>query len=145
MPKDDYLKYWRVIRYYTQRKYNLTAAELDMLLFLRSEKYFTKKKFAEFNQLLSWNTKRFYKLMNEGWIEVFSRKKEKFETIYKITNRSQKMMTIMYRQLSGEELPVDYDVNPLFKKRVKYTDKVYRNMIKKMNKFTRQQQRPSQE
>ena len=102
MPKDDYLKYWRVIRYYTQRKYNLTAAELDMLLFLRSEKYFTKKKFAEFNQLLSWNTERFYKLMNEGWIEVFSRKKEKFETIYKITNRSQKMMTIMYRQLDSD-------------------------------------------
>ena len=55
------------------------------------------------------------------------------------------MMTNMYNQLSGEELSEEPYVNPIFKKKVKYTDKVYRNMIKKMNKITRQRQRPSQE
>ena len=39
MAQDDYLKYWRVIRYYTLQKYKLKTAELEMLLFLRSEKY----------------------------------------------------------------------------------------------------------
>jgi len=145
MPQDDYLKYWRVIRYYTQRKYNLKTAELDMLLFLRSERYFTKQKFKEFNTLLSWDDKRFYKLMKEGWIERFSWKKKRHTTIYKVTNKSQSMMTIMYRQLNGDELPVVADVNPLFRKNVKYTDKVYRNMIKNMNKIIRQQRHLSRE
>jgi len=42
MPQEDYLKYWRVIRYYILRKNNLKPAELETLIFLRSEKYFTK-------------------------------------------------------------------------------------------------------
>ena len=54
-------------------------------------------------------------------------------------------MTNMYNQLSGKELSEEPYINPMFNKNVKYTDKVYRNMIKKMNKITRQQQRPSQQ
>ena len=50
--KNDYLKYWRVIKYFTQVKYKLKADDLDMLLFLYSEKYFGKQKFNEFNELL---------------------------------------------------------------------------------------------
>ena len=51
----------------------------------------------------------------------------------------------MYDKLSGEELSVDPQTNPMFKKNVKYTDKVYRNMIIKMNEFIRQQRHLSQE
>ena len=43
----DYLKYWRVIRYYVKAKYNISTGELDMLLFLYSEDYFSKDKFKE--------------------------------------------------------------------------------------------------
>ena len=50
----DYLKYWRVIRYFIKIKYGLTQSELEMLLFLRSEKYFSKDDFSKFNELLSW-------------------------------------------------------------------------------------------
>ena len=146
MAQDDYLKYWRVIRYYTLKKYKLKTAELEMLLFLRSEKYFTKQKFKEFDELLPWRERRFEELLRDGWIEVFSKKKNHtHKTIYKLSLRSQRMMTNMYNQLSGEELSEEHYVNPIFKKKVKYTDKVYRNMIKKMNKITRQRQRPSQE
>ena len=38
----DYLKYWRVIRYYVKAKYSISTGELDMLLFLYSEDYFSK-------------------------------------------------------------------------------------------------------
>lgn len=67
----DYLKYWRVVRYYVKKKYNITQAELEMLLFLRSEKYFSKDNFDEFDELLSWNKNRFEKLRKEGWIDSF--------------------------------------------------------------------------
>jgi len=123
----------------------MKAADLDMLLFLKSEKYFTKKKFDEFNQLVSWNKKRFTYLLANGWLEVFSKRPRKHETIYKLTYKSQKLLTDIYNKLSGAELSVDPQTNPLFKKNVRYTDKTYRNMIIKMNEFRRLRQRPSQE
>ena len=67
---DDYLKYWRVIRYYIKNKYGLTQADLDILLFLYSEQYFTKDKFKEFDALVSWNVNRFDTLLRDGWIVV---------------------------------------------------------------------------
>ena len=145
MSQDDYLKYWRVIRYYYQRKNNLKASELDTLVFLFSEKYFTKKKFLEFDELFSWDDRRFDNLHSKGWIITFSRSSIPYKTIYQLSPKTVNMIKDIYNKLSGEELSVDPEINPLFKKNVKYTDKVYRNMIKKMNKFIRQQQRPSQE
>ena len=46
--KSDYLKYWRVIRYFVKAKYGLSTVELDMLLFLYSEDIFSRKRFDEF-------------------------------------------------------------------------------------------------
>ena len=42
MPKDthNYLKYWRIIRYWVKAKYNLTTPDIEMILFLYSEDYF---------------------------------------------------------------------------------------------------------
>ena len=145
MSQDDYLKYWRVIRYYYQRKHNLKASELDTLIFLFSEKYFTKKKFLVFDELFSWDDRRFDDLHSKGWIITFSRSSIPYKTIYQLSPKTVNMIKDIYNKLSGEELSVDPEINPLFKKNVKYTDKVYRNMIKKMNKAIRQQQRPSQE
>ena len=48
---NDYLKYWRVIRYFIKAKYDLTTADLDMLLFLKSEGRFDKDKFDDFNEM----------------------------------------------------------------------------------------------
>ena len=44
-PDHDYLKYWRVVKYFAKRKYQVSSADLDMLLFLYSEKYFNKTTF----------------------------------------------------------------------------------------------------
>jgi hypothetical protein len=65
---NDYLKYWRVIRQYIKIKYNLTQSDLDILLFLKSESYFSKDKFLEFDEILSWDKQRFEKLRQQGWI-----------------------------------------------------------------------------
>jgi hypothetical protein len=150
MPQDDYLKYWRVIRYYTLRKNNLKMAELETLIFLRSEKYFTKKKFDEFTQLYPWNSRRFDDLLSKGWIEVFSKpqthpRKKKFQTIYQLSLKSKRVVKDVYDKINGQEISLDPQTNPLFRKNVKYSDKVYRNMIIKMNEFIRQQRHLSQE
>ena len=65
---NDCLKYWRVIRYFIKQKYGLTTADLDMLLFLYSEDIFSKEKFEEFDNLLSWDEDRFDRLLRAGRI-----------------------------------------------------------------------------
>ena len=141
----DYLKYWRVIRYFIKSKYKLSQGDLDILLFLYSEKYFSKEKFNEFDELLSWNVNRFDKLLRDKWIVVFRKRSQKFKTLYALSHKSKKMINSIYKKLSGEEIPTSLSANPMFAKNVKYTDKVYRNFIKEMNASIRQQRHRSHE
>ena len=136
---EDYLKYWRVIRYFIKAKYKLTTADLDMLLFLKSEPKFSKDKFDEFNELLSWDKNRFEKLKQEGWIEVFrlGNKAGQRRALYQLSYKAQRMLTSLYKKLSGEEIPTSQSSNPIFAKNVSYTDKVYRNFILDLNAYVR--------
>ena len=137
--QNDYLKYWRVVRYFIKIKYGISTGELDMSLFLYSEKYFGKEKFKEFNELLSWNVNRFDQLLKKGWIEVFRKRVGKHKTLYSLSFKANRMIDSIYKKLNGEQIPESPTSNPMFKSNVSYTDKVYRNMIKEMNKFIRQQ------
>ena len=51
-----FLKNWRIVRYYIQKRYDLTVSELDMLLFLYDENVFDKKTFNSFLQTLCLGT-----------------------------------------------------------------------------------------
>lgn len=93
----DYLKYWRVIRYYVKAKYSISTGELDMLLFLYSEDYFSKDKFNEFDELLSWNVNRFDKLLRDGWIEVFRKRAGKTKGLYELSYKSKRMINSIYK------------------------------------------------
>lgn len=137
--KNDYLKYWRVIRYYIKAKYNVTQADLDVILFLYSEKYFDKSKFDEFNELLSWDKKRFATLLRDGWIESFRTRMSKYRAVYQLSFKAKKMVDTLYKKLNGDEISEGDTRNPMFKRNVKYSDKMYRNMIKEMNASIRQQ------
>jgi hypothetical protein len=143
--QSDYLKYWKVIRQFFKSKYGVTQSDLDMLLFLYSEKLFSKDKFDEYRNVLSWDRKRFERLLNNGWIELFRKGQVKKRSIYRLSYKANKMIDSMYRILNGEEIPTTIGSNPMFKKNVKYTDKVYRNMITQMNQFIRQQRHLSPE
>jgi DNA-binding MarR family transcriptional regulator len=137
--ENDYLKYWRVVKYYVKAKYGLTQAELEMLLFLKSEGYFDKDKFKEFDALISWNVNRFDKLRRDGWIEVFRRRDGKRKALYQLSMKSKRVIDLVYKKLNGEELPMSDSHNPMFRGNATYSGKVYRNFIKKMNSFIRQQ------
>ena len=139
MKSEDYLKYWRVVRYYIKTKYKLSTAELETLLFLKTEGRFSRDDFEKFNEVISWNKDRFEKLRREGWIEVFRKRQGKSKTLYSLSYKSQRVLTSIYNKLSGEEIPTSQSANPMFAKHVSYSDKVYRNMILEMNKFIKQQ------
>ena len=137
-PSTDYPKYWRVIRYYIRAKYNISTADLDVLLFLYSEEYFSKDKFEEFDEIMSWDVNRFDRLLRDNWIVVF-RKRGKEKAMYEISYKARRVIGDMYKKLNGELISENKSVNPLFLAGASYQDKVYRNMIKEMNKFIRQQ------
>lgn len=135
--KSNYLKYWRVIRHWIKVRYGIGQADLEMLIFLYDESYFGKDKFREFNELISWDEKRFDRMLRDGWIENFRAGTRKKKGIYSLTFKSKKMIASMYSKINGEEIPMNATNNPMFKKRVKYTDKVYRNFIKAIHAETR--------
>lgn len=142
----DYLKYWRVIRQYAKVRYGLTQSDLDMLLFLYTEPYFGKDKFKEYAQLVSWEVKRFDRLLRDGWIENFrAGGSRRIKALYNLSFKAKKMIASIYSKLNGEEIPMNATNNPMFKKNVKYTDKVYRNMIIAMNEQIRQKKIKGQE
>jgi len=143
--KSDYLKYWRVIRQFIKVKYNLSQGDLDVILFLNSEKYFSKDKFQEFDELLSWDEDRFDRLLRDGWVEVFRKRVGKNKTLYSLSYKTLRVVSSIYKKLDGEEIPTSVTGNPMFAKNVSYTDKVYRNFIKSMNKFIRQQRHQTPE
>lgn len=135
--KSDYLKYWRVIKFYAKVKYKISDADLDMLLFLYSEKYFGKSKFNEFDEILGWDRVRFNKLLKNDWITVFRKRTGTERTLYCLSFKAKKMITSIYAKIEGEEVSEHYQRNPMFKKDVRFTEKVHRNFIKQMNKYRR--------
>jgi hypothetical protein len=126
-------------------KYGVTQSDLDMLLFLYSEKYFDRDKFEEFDNLLGWDKQRFEKLRQNEWIVVFRKRMGNRKAIYQLSIKSVRMIQSIYRKLSGEEIPVSSANNKMFAKNVSYSDKVYRNMIIEMNKVIKQQRHQTHE
>ena len=133
-PKHDFLKYWRVIRQWVKAKYGLGTPDMEMLLFLYSEQIFNKQKFREYEELMSWDLKRFKRLLTEGWIHVWRKREGQEATLYELTYKAKRMINNIYNKLNGEEIAETAYSNPLFKLDISYMDKVNRNMIIKMNK-----------
>ncbi len=135
----DYLKFWRVIRYYMKAKHELSQADLDIILFLYSEGYFGKEKFDYFSELVSWDKDRFDSLLRRAWLERFRRKGTDGKALYCLSDKAKRVVRDIYRKLEGEEIPTSLSYNSMFLKNVSYNDKVYRNMILQMNAYYREQ------
>ena len=136
--KSDYLKYWKVIRQYIKTKYKVTQADIEMMLFLYNEPYFTKDKFNEFNSLFPWDKDRFDRLNQEGWIEGIKTFRVGRRLKYSLSYKASRMVDEIYRLIEGKEIPITEGANPMFKRNVRYTDKVYRNFIMNIRAKTKQ-------
>jgi hypothetical protein len=134
---NDYLKFWRVIRYYMKAKHNLSQADLDIILFLYSEGYFGQADFDKFAELVSWEVGRFKRLQKDGWIEHFRKRRGNSRALYQLSYKATRVVLDIYRKLNGEEIPVSLSANAMFAKNVSYSDKIYRNMILEMNAYNK--------
>lgn len=145
-PTFDYLKYFRIVRYWAKRTHGVGLADLEMILFLYSERLFKRSDFNDYEELFSWDISRFNDLLRDGWISVWRKAKGSETALYEVSYKGKRLIVSVYRKLSGEEtISESPQRNPIFKKNSPYTDKVYKRAIKRMNKTTEQQRHLSQE
>jgi len=129
------LKYYRLIRKWACKTYNLKDADLELLIYLDCKKRFTRNDFIDGQYTYSWDKDRWERLRRDGWIEVW-RHRNRTTIKYSIFQTSQKckrLISRMYRIMLGEEdLPTSE--RSVFYKNKTYTDKVYNKAIDDMIK-----------
>jgi hypothetical protein len=134
-PKYDYLKFWRVVRYWAKQKYGITTADLDMLLFLHSEGLFTRVQCENYGSLMSWDKQRFNKLLRDGWINKWRKSINHEKALYEVSYKAKKFIISVYKKLNGEEkIAETARRNPIFNNRTcNSTDRIYRHAIRQFN------------
>lgn len=138
--KKDYLKYWKVVREYTKYEHGLSTGDIDMLLFLYSESYFSKEDFEQYYRMFPWDKDRFAKLRKDGWIDTF-RKYESakgLRSIYKLSSKSKRLINIMYERLEGKMLP-ESNKKFLKEKKMSFSQRRLKEGVILMNQKRKQQ------
>lgn len=134
--KYNFLKYWRVVRYYIRRKYDISLMELDMLLYLYDLPYFKKEDFNYYGNTMSWDKNRFYEMKGKGLFIEWRPGGEKLgrSKMFVLSHKAKTICALTYKKLMSEEaISEDPRSNPLFKSD-NYNDKIYRKVIEAMNK-----------
>lgn len=130
----NFLKYWRVVRYWAKRKYDITQEDLEILLYLYDIDLFTRGQFRKFEGILSWDRHRFNYLQDKGYIVTWrDRKHHRQAKLYTLSVKAKRICSTVYKKLLQEEhIPENRHNNPIFSGN-NYMDKVYRKAIRSMN------------
>ena len=126
-------KYYRLVRKWACKTYNLTDADLELLIYLDCKERFTRQEFIDGVYTMSWDKKRWDRLRSQGWIDVWrhrNRTSIKY-SIFKTSFKCSQLISRIYRILLGkEDLPTS-ERNIFFKNK-SYSDKVYNKAIDDM-------------
>jgi len=136
---NDYLKYWRVIRRYYLEKYGLSTEDLDVLLFIKTEGFFSTRKWKEYKQIISWEKYRLDRLVKDGWIDQHRKNFKTTSSLYRISMKGLRVTMSIYSKLNGEEMPTSPSTNPIFRKKVGFMTRQYREAILNMNLWIKEQ------
>jgi len=130
------LKHYRIIRKWASKNNDLTDADLELLIYLDCINLFTRKDFEDGSYSYSWDNRRWSKLLQNEWIQVWrhrNRTTQKYN-IYKVSFKGKQLIKRIYRIMLGEDdIPASERRNKLIKGD-SYTDKVLTQAIYKVNK-----------
>lgn len=136
--KHNFLKNWRIVKYYIKRKYNISSTELELLLYLYDSNLFTKKEFISFANTINWQRSKFSEMCEKNYIKLWREKEGRESALYELTKQAKMICNQVYKKLTGEEtISEDPYQNSLFKGD-NFQDKIYRALIKKMNEKTKE-------
>lgn len=129
------LKYYRLVRKWACKTYNLKDADLELLIHFDCLGTFTRNDYIKGTYIYSWDKHRWERLRRDGWIEVYTKRNHttiKFN-VYKVSTKCKYIISRIYRILLGQEdLPMSR--RSVFNKNNSYTDKVFNSAIDTMNK-----------
>ena len=129
------LKYYRLVRKWACKTYNLKDADLELLIYLDCKKLFTRNDFINGVYTYSWDKNRWERLRKQGWIDVYSarnRTTNKYNT-YTTSYKCKNLINRIYRILLAEEDLPTSERSKFFNNK-SYTDKVYNKAIDDMIK-----------
>ena len=129
------LKHYRIIRKWASRNNDLNDADLELLIYLDCMDLFTKHDFELGAYSYSWDNRRWNKLIQNKWVEVWrhrNRTTQKYN-IYKVSFKAKTLIRRIYRiVLGGEDIPISPRRNKIMKGET-YMDKVLKTSIKNVN------------
>ena len=129
------LKYYRLVRKWACKTYNLKDADLELLIHFDCLGTFTRNDYIKGTYIYSWDKHRWERLRRDGWIEVYTKRNHttiKFN-VYKVSTKCKYIISRIYRILLGQEdLPMSR--RSVFNKNNSYTYKVFNSAIDTMNK-----------
>ena len=129
------LKYYRLVRKWACKTYDLNDADLELLIYLDCKVRFTRNDFINGVYTMSWDKDRWERLRRDGWIVVWRQRagsQQKY-AIYATSFKCKQLITRMYKVLLGEDdLPTGS--KSIFYKNKSYRDKVYNKSIDDMIK-----------
>ena len=144
-PKDDYMKNWRIIKYWAMKRYLISQADLELVLELYSEGLFTIKDFNRYCLTKTWNKKRLDQMIESGFIHVFKKRQSYSAAQYELTQSARKMCASIYRKLNGQEAISESPVhNPIYRPvNDSYSNRQLRKAIREVNIRNGLTQKPS--
>ena len=98
-------KYYRLVRKWACKTYDLTDADLELLIYLDCKNRFTRDDFINGTYTYSWDKDRWERLRREGWIEVWRHRNRttiKY-SVYKVSYKTKRLITRLYNIMLGEE------------------------------------------
>jgi hypothetical protein len=126
-------KYYRLVRRWACKTYDLKDADLELLVYLDCKELFTRNDFIDGAYTYSWDKNRWERLRRNGWIDVFkerNRTSSKY-AVYKVSSKAKRLISRIYRILLAEEdLPTA--TTSVFYNNKSYTDKVFNKAIDDM-------------
>jgi len=128
-------KYYRLVRKWACKTYDLKDADLELLIYLDCKSRFTRNNFIDGSYTMSWDKNRWERLRRKGWIEVWRHRNRttiKY-SIYKTSFKSSQLISRIYRILLGEE-DIPTSERNVFYNNKSYTDKVFNKSIDDMIK-----------
>jgi len=128
-------KYYRTVRRWASVAYEISSADLELLMYFDCVGLFTRKDYSDGILDYTWDKRRWNRFVKDGWVVVWRERNyttQKYN-LYKTSFKTRTMITRIYKILLGDEpLPTSTKRNSIMKGKT-YKDKVQKVMIKRVN------------
>ena len=133
-PAYDYLKFFPVVIRWVKAKHDLSLSDVYMLMFLYTERLFSREDFEDYAKIFSWEEERFNRLLRDGWISKWRTQGKQRTALYNLSPKGKRVMSSMYRKLNGTEDFSEVPAKNPVMKRKSFSHKTLSSVMKMINK-----------